>query len=344
MVISACGTDQTETSGVSAPSSAPTTTAATVSPTTSQASEATVDPKAVEDYLVALANLEGDLGDQLSENETICNESTQGVEEPTEEQVIENGRCHLSGLIEGIGEHATAVAAVTPPGGFEFAHTEYVDAIQARVDQMQADSVDLTSPDEIFDYLTMVFFGIELTPAMESLMLAQATSCRTLEQLGNDAGYSVELSCPQEPVEPVEPVEPLTVDVQVGGPWMADPNPLAATEGDVDMTLTNVGDEPIQPVVIVIFEGDPTNLLLVDGVVDLSLSGVTDPSSGFASFGVEYPDVFGEGDSKVGEVATLAPGETAEITMFGSDVFVVFDYQAGEFEAGSYVVIERDGT
>jgi hypothetical protein len=337
MVTSACGTDQTETSGVSAPSSAPTTTAATVSPTTSQASEATVDPKAVEDYLVALANLEGDLGDQLSENETICNESTQDVEEPTEKQAIENGRCHLSGLIEGNREHATAVAAVTPPGGFELAHTEYVDAIQARVDQMQADSVDLTTLDEIFDYLTMVF--LEPTPAFEALMVAVATSCRTLEQQGKDAGYSVELSCPQEPVEP------LTVDVQVGGPWLADPNPLAATEGDIHMTLTNVGDEPIQPVVIVIFEGDPTNLPLVDGVVDLSLSGVTDPSSGFASFGVGYPDVFGGDDSKVGEVATLAPGETAEITMFGgSEVFVVFDYQAGEFEAGSYVVIERDGT
>ena len=334
LVISACATDQTDPANVSTTPPTPTTAG---SPTSSLPPEPTGDPEAVEDYLVAMSNLEGDLGDRLSNNETRCNELTEGLEEPTEEQVIENGRCHLSGLIEGMGEHATALAALSAPSGFESAHSDYVDAIQAWVDQMRTDSADLTTPDEIFDYLSMIFFGFEVTPAMEALMLAQATSCRTLEQLGNEAGYSVHLGCPQEPMEA------LTVDVQMGGPWMADPNPLVAFEGDVDMTLTNVGDEPIQPVVIVIFEGDPTDLPIVDGVVDLSLSGVTDPSSGFASFGVEYPNVFGEGDSKVGEVPTLAPGETVTNTMFGgSSVIVVFDYRAGEFEAGSYIVIERE--
>jgi hypothetical protein len=245
--------------------------------------------------------------------------------------------CNLSGLIDGADEHATALRALTAPGGFETAHAEYVDAIQASADQMRTGSAGFTTSVEINNYLAMVLIGIQPTPAFEAASLAVASGWSTLEQLGNRAGYSVDLGCPREPVEEV------AVDVLVGGPWQALPNPLAETDGDIRLTLTNVGDESIRPVVISVFEGDPTNLPIVDGVVDLSLSGITDPDSDFASFGVAYPDVLGEGDSKVGDVPTLAPGETADATMFGgSEVIVIIDYRQGEFEAGNYLVIGRE--
>lgn len=140
----------------------------------------------------------------------------------------------------------------------------------------------------------------------------------------------------------------MAVDVQVGGPWQADPNPVGVTDAHIVLTLTNVGDEPIQPIVIGIFEGDPTNLPVIDGVVDLTRSGISsDPESDFTLFGLIYPDVSGDqGDSIVSNPPPiLAPGESVEIDGFagggGGGLIVIFDYRAGEYEAGSFVVIEE---
>ena len=117
------------------------------------------------------------------------------------------------------------------------------------------------------------------------------------------------------------------------------------TDAQLEMVLTNVGDESIRPVVISIFGGDPTNPPIVDGIVDLSQSGVSDANSSLAAFGLEYPDVealFTQGDSRVtGEVPLLDPGDSIAISVFGSGPFVIFDYRQGEFQAGSFVVIEQ---
>ena len=347
IMVGACGdADETEPAGAAASTTTSTTAAVTTSgppaaPVSTSAPSTTqgpADSEAVADYLVALANLEADQGDFLSGNEEACSELHQGEEEPTGEQYVEIGHCFLTGLIEGASQHVSALDALTAPGGFEEAHAAYIAAYQSWAEQLVGDSAALTEPDDIDDYLAMIFFGFEPTPPIAAAMTAIATGCMNLQQLGVSAGYAAELSCP---LAPAPAPEPIALDVQVGGPWVADPNPLAVTDGDIQVTLRNVGAEPIRPVIIDVFEGDPNNLPIVNGVVDLSLSGVGDPDSGLASFGVQYPDVFTGDDSNVGEVPLLASGASTETTLSASDVLVVFDYRQDEFEAGSRVVIER---
>jgi hypothetical protein len=197
-----------------------------------------------------------------------------------------------------------------------------------------------TTMDE-FDTFMAAIFDPAIPPSveMDQLNSSYIIACKNLELLGRDAGFEFSLGCPEEPPEVV------AVDVQLGGPWIADPNPHGVTDAQLEMVITNVGDEAIRPVVISIGGGDPTNPPIVDGVVDLSQSGVSDANSSLAAFGLEYPDtetIFTQGDSRVtGEIPILAPGESVAISVFGSGPFVIFDYRQGEFQAGSFVVIEQ---
>ena len=173
---------------------------------------------------------------------------------------------------------------------------------------------------------------------LAALEAAHMNACQNLEQLARDSGFDFTLECPEPTAEVI------AVDVEVGGPWQADPNPLGVANARVDLVITNVGDEPIEVVVVDVFDGDAANLPVVDGRVDLTLSGVSDPSSGFASFGIRYPDVHGpEGDSNVSNPPpALAPGDSVTLDPFEFfGTVVIFDYRAGEYEAGSSVVIEE---
>ena len=335
LVISACA------SGETGPAEDPTTTTTTATTTTAPppTTEEPIDPEAVEDYLVQMTNLDGDLGDQQMEFERQVNDRP---EPTTEEEAIEGFRDFWVGTFELNLGYIDAVDALQPPASFATAHDEYVVAYRGLFQKSRDDVSGFTTMDE-FDAFMAAIFDPAIPPSeeMDQLNSSYIIACKNLEQLGRDAGFDFSLGCPEEPPAVV------AVDVQVGGPWQADPNPIGVTGAHVVLTLTNVGDEPIQPVVIAVFEGDPTNLPVIDGVVDLTRSGISsDAESDFTLFGLIYPDVSGDqGDSIVSNPPPiLAPGESVELDGFdfsGFGLIVIFDYRQNEFQAGSFVVIEQ---
>lgn len=337
LVISACA------SGETGPADDPTTTTTTATTTTTTTppppTEEPIDSVAVEDYLVQMTNLDGDLGDQQMEFERQANDQP---EPTTEEEPVEGFRDFLVGTFELNLGYIDAVAALQPPASFATAHDAYVVAYRGLFEKTRDDVSGFTTMDE-FDAFMAAIFDPAIPPSveMDQLNSSYINACKNLEQVGRDAGFDFGLGCPEEPPAAV------AVDVQVGGPWQANPNPIGVTGAYVVLTLTNVGDEPIQPVVIDIFEGDPTNLPVIDGVVDLTRSGISsDAESDFTLFGLIYPDVSGDqGDSIVSNPPPiLAPGESVELDGFdgsGGGLIVIFDYRQDEFQAGSFVVIEQ---
>ncbi len=284
-----------------------------------------------------MTNLDGDLGDQQMEFERQVSDRP---EPTTEDEAVEAFREFWVGTFELNLGYIDAVAALQPPASFATAHDAYVVAYRGLFEKTRDDVSGFTTMDEFDAFMAAIFDpAIPLSVEMDQLNSSYVNACKNLEQLGRDAGFEFSLRCPEEPPEVV------AVDVQVGGPWIADPNPHGVTDAQLEMVLTNVGDESIRPVVISIFGGDPTNPPIVDGVVDLSQSGLSDANSSLAAFGLEYPDVeaiFTQGDSRVtGEVPILDPGDSVAISVFGSGPFVIFDYRQGEFQAGSFVVIEQ---
>ncbi len=180
-----------------------------------------------------------------------------------------------------------------------------------------------------------LFGEVEPPADFEVLNTVYVESCRYLERAGIEAGYESSLSCPEPPPEAV------TIDVQVGGPWAASTNPLPSGDLVVDLALTNVGDETIRLAVVIIFEGDPTALPVVDGIVDLRRSGITE--IGFTAFGLVYPDDRDSENAPTPVAPELRPGETLTVTEFlSSNIIVIFDNRPGEYEAGNYIVIEQE--
>lgn len=232
------------------------------------------------------------------------------------------------------------LAQTSAPEGFGELHEEYVGAYRALIQYLR-DAIVGMSEYAALDEFVRAQFGdpdAEAPAGLVSLNLALMDTCRALEQAAAEAGYDVNLGCPQPPAEAV------TIVVEIGGEWSAVPESLPAGDLIVEMVLTNTGNEPARPVVVEIFEGIATALPMVDGLVDLSQRGVG--QEGITSFGLRYPgdrDISPEGDSDVtGEVPVLEPGDSVTIEFFASGpTIVVFDYGQGKFEAGSYIVIEQ---
>jgi hypothetical protein len=352
-----CGTPESEQTSATSVVTATGPTAATTGPTTT--TEPAADGEEVEAYLVEMSNLAADSNTQQSEFECSYNEQFSpgfcGVEfveegeeyepppEPTEEEQFEYQRGYWLGSFELHLAQAEALDAVEPPPGFELAHREYVDAFRSYFTYLYDQIAGFTNLTEFISFFDAIFDPLAELPAeQEQLLLAMVDSCRSLEDLGTDAGFRTDLGCPSPPEEPV------SIEVEVDGQWSATPNPLPVGDGLVQMTITNTGSEAIRPVVLDIFEGDPVDLPIIDGVVDLSRSGVSfDASSRFSYFGIVYPGhemLFGEDSTVLGEPPELLPGESIEAVIWSEGTMVVFDYQPGGFETGAYVVVERSGT
>ena len=325
----------------------PTTTSGPT--TTSEPTDVGAD---VESYLVEMSNLEADVVAQLGDFECSYNEQfspgfcgggfvEEGEEfepppEPTEEEQFAYQRGLWLGMFDIRLAHADVLGAVSPPQGFETEHQAYVDSYRAYFTYLRDQVAGFVDLDELFEFFNVIFDPLApVPPDQEQLLLAMVETCRSLEDLGSDAGFRTDLGCPSPPEEAV------SIDVEISDEWSATPNPLPVGDGLVRMTITNTGSEAIQPVVIEIWEGDPLNLPIVDGVVDISQSGFFDPASGFAEFGLSYA---GENWEVVGEPLELPPGESVEAAIWSEGTIVVLDYRPGEFEDGAYVVVERSGS
>lgn len=335
---------------------APATTTSVSTPTTE--STTTTEPasydREIEAYFVELSNLAADLNRQQGDFECSYNEQFfQGVcghgefveegEEfepppvPTEEEQFEYQRGYWLGMFELHLAHADVFDSVEPPHGFESAHHAYASSYRAYFSYLRDRVAAFINLNELFELFDVIFDPLaELPPDLEQLLDATVESCRTLGDLGSDEGLRADLDCP----DPRE--EPVAVEVEIGDRWSATPNPLQVGDGLVAMTIVNRGSKALRPVVIEIWEGDPLNLPIVDGFVDISRSGVEfDAASDFTPFGLSYA---GENWEAEGEPLELLPGESVEVAVWGEGTLVVFDYQQGEFEAGAYVVIERSRT
>ena len=340
----ACGTDQT--------------VSATTEATTSSSTTSTTEPDegdAVSDYLVLMSNLDADIGNQVGEFECSYNEQfspgfcgggfvEEGEEfepppEPTEEEQLEYQSGYWLGTFDLHLAHADVLESVVAPTGFESAHQEYAAAYRSYFAFLRDGVAGLTTMAEFESFLNPLFDPLATIPAdLERVLFGAVDACRALEQMAAEAGFRADLGCPNPPPKPV------SVDVEVGDVWVAAPNPLEVGEGLVTMRITNTGDEAIRPVVLQIFEGDPLNLPVVGGVVDISRSGEFEATGRYAGFHLAYAgenEVFIDESGVTGEPPELLPGESVDAVIWSEGTMVVLDYRQGEFEAGAYVVIER---
>jgi hypothetical protein len=346
VLVVACGPAQSEQTTVSSTVTTPASTAVPKDiPTTATQS---ADDDEVESYLVAMSNLSADVNSQLGDFECSYNEQfspgfcsgeiEEGEESepppvPTEEEQVQYQRGYWLGMFQIHLAHADTLDAVEPPRGFETAHQEYVNSYRAYFVHLNDRVGAFSDLDEFTEFLNVIFDPLAgLPPELERQFHAFAESCRSLADLGSDPGFRADLGCPTPPEEPV----PVAVDI--GDQWSATPDPLPVGDGLVAMSITNNGSETVQPVVIEIWDGDPLNLPIVDGFVDISRGGVEfDVTSDATTFGISYA---GENWEVNGEPLELPPGASVEASVWSEGTLVVFDYRQGEFEAGAYVVIE----
>ena len=334
--LSSCGGQPVDS--VDTPTTGPvvSTTKPTTLTTLPNVTTTTADVQLIEDYLVEMSNLDGNLLDNLTRFEEEYNQSFgDSGEDPSEEDMLRNAEGYWVGTYDLQLEHIDLLADVTAPAGFVGVHDEYVSAYRELTLHLKTTIGEFSTLSE-WDLFGKWLFGEVEPPAdFEVLNTAYVESCRNLEQTGVEAGYGSSLGCPQPPPEAV------TVDVQVGGQWSASTNPLPSGELDLEMEITNVGDETIRLAVATVFEGDPTTLPVADGIVDLRRSGVTE--TGFTAFGLLYPDDRDSENAPTPVAPDLKPGETLTLTVFlSSNSIVVFDNRPGEYEAGNYIVIDQE--
>ncbi len=310
-----------------------TTTTTTAAPDTTgpPAAAAEEDPVG---YLTEMTNLAADYLDRESGFGSTYTEDNPQPDND-EEQLEYIVGYYVGGADIGL-EHAAAVEAIEPPAMFAEAHRRYVVALRTVHEERKRVFTGFTTFGEYQDWLAEIHPVTGASGALADALDAYIVACAAMETTAAQAGYELDLQCPEPPPEAIE------VRIEAGDQWVATPASLPADADLITLEITNIGTEPIRPVVLDIFEGDPLDLPVGEGVVDIALSGVSDPSSGYASFGLAYPnDLFGD-DSRLTDVPPeLAPGKTVTTHLFVSGHLVVFDYRAGQFEAGRYVVVDK---
>lgn len=339
LVVAGCGDistgDPTTVPGATGTTSSAPDTTTTAAATTAASLVPTTEPEDPTSYLVDMSNLVADYLDQAASFGS--DYTAQNARPVTEQEQIDFIAGYLNGLAVLALEHAMAVEAVAPPSLFANAHRRYIDTLRLFYEEWQRTVSGFTTLVELEAFWASASDPIRgLSNPLGDLQLDAIAACNELEDTAAEAGYDLDIRCAEGPSQAFE------VSVEVGATWIATPSQLPPGTDVVAIRITNTSPEPIRPVVLDIFEGDPLNLPVGEGLVDLSLGGVIDPSSGYAAFGLAYPEgLLGDDGRVLGEPPELPPGESMTVRLWISGDIVIFDYRDSAYEAGSYVAVER---
>lgn len=221
------------------------------------------------------------------------------------------------GVIDLILANTDNLESVETPASVASEHQAYVLATRRLFTSMREAMAGFTTLAEFEGYyLEDTFSSPKLTANHQDALYQMAVACQSLEQRLAEQGNSTDLGCP-----------PIEVIVEVGDVWKATPNVVPV--GGLGLTISNKGNQPIRPMVIEILEGDPLDLPVFDGVVDISQSGVVDSASVYAAFRL------------ITQLEELQPDQGVRIRIASDFTLVVLDHRPGEFEAGAVVIIKR---
>ena len=311
-------------------STTPTPSSATTQPSQSTtldpATTTTVAGMGFDEYLVGIVNANAAETECGSTNESDLNDAQ--PDNPTPAEELDYVERYFAGNLDCVATATNTIAALLPPAEVAASHGAYVDARRAFVTALLARGAAASTTEDYFVLMRDLF---------QERGGAFGDQCRTLEDIGQDNGWDAGLDCPSAPPTGA----PTDVAVFASpGEWLAVPTQVTDTGTGVSLAITNPGDEPVEVVVVALFEGDPANLPMVNGVLDSSRCNqfFAEPDPHPAYFGCELPSPQGEGDPF--EVDEIAAGDSVSFSVFGPGVFVVFDYRSGAYEAGEYVVIE----
>jgi hypothetical protein len=271
-----------------------------------------------EDYLVALSNI---LGEAVNREESCVEEASTDAEA--------NVREMFEDCVIGPFDAATSLLAdLAAPQSLAAQHEDYVASRHAW-------------------YETVVLLAPQLTTFEDAAVISQdpdyvrttdalASSCQALESAASQAGFPVSLSCPV-PEEPAR-TEQVTATIDSEG-WVIEPAGMIDSGGGVVLTITNADDKPRQPVVVFLFDGDPSRLPLRDGVVDLGQAVVVSDANAdpeVAHFGLTWPESDGEDSPET--APDLTPGDSLTVALLPGN-YVILDRLPGAYAAGEFATL-----
>ncbi len=275
------------------------------------------DQSVSEDYLVALSDLLGE-ADNREEN---CVEATAGAEVNVQEIF---GDC----VIGPFDADTSLLAALVAPQSLATQHEDYLASRNDWYETAALLAARLTTFEDAA--------AISQDPDFVRTTDALASRCQALETAANETGFTVSLSCPV-PEQPA-PTEQVTATIDSAG-WVIEPAGMIDSGGGVVLTITNVDDQPRQPIVAMLFDGDPSDLPLRDGAVDLGQAGVVsdaDAETAAAHFGLVWPE--SDGADSPETAPDLAPGDSIDIAVLPGN-YVVFDQLPGAYTAGELATL-----
>ncbi len=286
----------------------------------------TGDPARIEAYFVEVSNI---LAEAANTTES-CEEELGSTPDLTEDEVFQQG----FGCVIGTFDSATSsLAELVVPQGLETSHEAYVASRQAWSDVATPLAEQLVSFADVESILE--------DPDFIHTNDAVTERCHDLESEASGAGFSVSMDC-EGPVPSEDlggpPVGEVTATIDSRG-WIIEPAGMIDTGGGVLLTITNGDDRTRQPVLADLFDGDPSQLPLQDGSVDLSQAGVvSDPDAGpgVAHFGLAWPEPDGEDAPE--DAPDLAPGESIEVQLQPGN-YVIFDHLDGAYTAGEFATL-----
>ncbi len=285
------------------------------------------DRSIMEDYFVAVSNI---LAEAANTTES-CEEELGNTPDLTEEELFQQG---LLGCVIGTFDSTTSsLAELVVPQGLEPSHEAYVASRQAWSEVATPLAEQVVSFADVESILE--------DPDFIHTNDAVTERCHDLESEASGAGFSVSMDC-EGPVPSEDlggpPVGEVTATIDSRG-WIIEPAGMIDSGGGVMVRITNDDAKVRQPVVADLFDGDPSQLPLQDGSVDLSQAGVvSDPDAGpgVAHFGLAWPEP--DGEDSLEDAPDLAPGDSIEVQLQPGN-YVIFDHLGGAYAAGEFATL-----
>ena len=243
----------------------------------------------------------------------------EGIEQPPE-PTLGFVREIWVGFMDVLSAEADALDALEVPAALTSAHEAYLTAYQDIVSSVREAMAGFVSLEEFGGYHLEDFFtSPRLTADHPETLFRLGASCYSLDLSLIEAAQAEQLPCPPIAV----------VEIDAGEEWNATTQ-VAPVGGWLELRVTNNGVEAMELVVIEIVDGDPFDLPVVDGMVDLSQADQAESSG--ATFNLISP------------ASSYAPGEGFATKTASENTIVVFDNGVGRFEAGAVIVITRSAS